>query len=91
MSTQYDNSNSAFIGKNDRKESDKHPDIKGSGEIGGVQYWISGWKNAKGYGLRFTPKNEARKQEGKQPDQSAGADFSDDQIPFSPFAKHRHW
>ena len=73
----YSTENSAFIGKNDRKESDKHPDIKGSGEIGGVQYWIAGWKNAKGYGLRFTPKDEAKA--GKS---AATVDFVDDDLSF---------
>jgi hypothetical protein len=58
----YDNSNSGFVGKNTKKETEKHPDITGFAEVGGVEYWVSGWKNAKGYGLRFKPKEE-RQQE----------------------------
>jgi hypothetical protein len=58
----YDNTNSGFIGANKKKESDKHPDITGSANIEGVEYWVSGWKNAKGYGLRFKAKEDAPKQ-----------------------------
>lgn len=76
----YDNSNSGFIGKNTRKETDKHPDLSGSCEVGGVQYWISGWRNAKGYGLRFRPKDAKPPQHKPEPPQDDG--FVDDSIPF---------
>lgn len=82
----YDNSNSGFIGKNTRKESEKHPDITGSGQIGGVEYWINGWKNAKGYGLRFKPKQEtaeaAPPQRAPQRAPATTAPEFDDGIPF---------
>lgn len=39
---QRDNSGSIFA--NDRKESDRHPDFKGTAMIDGVVYWISGWE-----------------------------------------------
>lgn len=52
----YDNTNSGFIGKNNKKETDKHPDITGSINIDGKEFWLSGWKNAKGYGLKAKPK-----------------------------------
>ena len=29
--------------KNDKKESEKHPNAKGSALIGGVEYWIAAW------------------------------------------------
>jgi len=41
--TQYDNTNKGALFVNDRKESDRHPDWKGSLNIDGVEYWISGW------------------------------------------------
>ena len=41
--TQYDNTNKGIFFKNDRKEKDSHPDYKGSINIEGVEYWLSGW------------------------------------------------
>lgn len=49
--------------KNDRKESDNHPDYKGDCKVGGVDYWISAWikegKKGKFMSLALKPK-EAR-------------------------------
>jgi len=39
----YDNSNRGSIWKNDDRKSDTHPHFKGSAEVGGVEYWVSGW------------------------------------------------
>lgn len=38
---EYDNSGALF--KNDRKEQDRHPDMKGNATINGVEYWLSAW------------------------------------------------
>jgi hypothetical protein len=40
----WDNTNRGSLFSNDRKEKDSHPDYKGSINIDGVEYWISGWK-----------------------------------------------
>ena len=42
--TTYDNTNRGIVSKNDRKESDRHPDIKGQINVDGVEYWLDGWK-----------------------------------------------
>ena len=39
----YDNTNTGALFKNDRKEDARHPDYKGSINIEGVEYWVSGW------------------------------------------------
>lgn len=84
--SEYDNNLTGIIGKNDRKESDKHPDLKGNCEIGGVQYWISGWRKARKdgsgsfYSLRFEAKEQAQKPSPKPAPQSI-ADL-DSEIPF---------
>ena len=76
--TTYDNS--GIIGKNDRKETDKHPDISGSATVDGVEYWLSGWKKEKNgrsfYTLSFKPKVQASSDR-----KSAPVDL-DDEIPF---------
>jgi hypothetical protein len=84
MSTTRDNSGS--LSKNDRKEKDSHPDIKGKATIGGVEYWISGWRkeNDRGawYSLSFTPKDA----QAEQPAQRGGGKPAalDYDIPFGP-------
>jgi hypothetical protein len=43
---------------NDRKESDRHPDYRGSAMVGGVEYWLSAWaadgSNPKAPVLKFS-------------------------------------
>lgn len=64
---EYDNTNKGLIAKNDRKEKDTHPDIKGSINVDGVDYWLDGWlkerKDGSGkfYSLSVKPKQEAAK------------------------------
>jgi hypothetical protein len=48
--TQYDDTNRGIISKNTRKETDKHPDIKGQINIEGVEYWLDGWQRQKNDG-----------------------------------------
>jgi hypothetical protein len=63
--TQYDNTNKGIISKNDRKTADSHPDIKGTINVNGVDYWLDGWlkerksDGGKFYSLTVKPK-EAR-------------------------------
>jgi hypothetical protein len=45
----YDNNNRGSIWKNeDRKSSATHPQFKGSAEVNGVEYWVSGWLRKEG-------------------------------------------
>lgn len=46
--TEFDNTNRGSIWKNDKKETDKHPDFTGSLNVGGVEYWVSAWKRKEG-------------------------------------------
>lgn len=59
---QRDNSGSLFT--NQRKVKDTHPDFNGSVMIGGVKYFVSGWKKVARTGktfisMAFTPKEDA--------------------------------
>ena len=53
--------NSGVLFRSDKKESEKHPDYRGSITVGGKEYWISGWikegKSGKFMGLAVSPKN----------------------------------
>tara|TARA_R100000742_G_C4279636_1_gene104878 strand:- start:7142 stop:7381 length:240 start_codon:yes stop_codon:yes gene_type:complete len=44
----YDNTNRGAIWKNDKKETEKHPDFKGELNVDGVLYWVSAWKRSPG-------------------------------------------
>jgi hypothetical protein len=62
--TQFDNTNKGTIAKNTRKEADNHPDIAGSINVEGRDFWINGWlrKNRRDgssfYSLTVKPKQE---------------------------------
>lgn len=81
MSKEYDNTNRGTLGKNDRKDSDKHPDLTGSLNVEGKDYWLSGWikESARGkfFSLAVKPKEEKHKASTKPL-----RDELDDQIPF---------
>lgn len=79
----YDNTNRGIIGKNNRKEQDSHPDITGSINVDGGEYWVNGWQKtnsrdgSKFYSLSVKPK------EARQPkSEPAAAHDLDDEIPF---------
>lgn len=86
--TEYDNSNRGSIWKNDKKETDRHPDFTGNANIAGVEYWVSAWKrkpdaNPKAPALSFSVK--AKDQQNQPKDYAApaqGDTFEDSEIPF---------
>lgn len=49
----YDNNMRGVLFKNDKKQSDTHPDYKGNAEIEGVEYWVSAWIKTSGKGAKF--------------------------------------
>ena len=60
----YDNTNRGVLFKNDRKEKDAHPNMKGSINVEGVEYWVSAWtkegQNGKFISLSLTPKEQTQ-------------------------------
>jgi len=75
--------------RNDKKETDKHPDYKGSAVIDGNDMWVSAWINTSAKGtkymsLKFSPKEEAHQQGMAQARAAveAPAELVDDDIPF---------
>ena len=49
----FDNTNRGSLFKNDKKTEDKHPDMSGTINIDGTEFWISGWKKTSKAGAGF--------------------------------------
>lgn len=96
--TQYDNTNRGTIAKNERKEQDSHPDIAGSINVEGTDYWINGWlktnsrDGSKFYSLTLKPKQQRAQEIVERSRTGSGqsgyggssydADPDDSEIPF---------
>ena len=85
---EYDNSNRGAVWKNDRKETENHPDFKGSINVDGKDYWLSGWKrkpdaspNSPALSLSVQAKEQQTAQPG-QPKTLDNAFDEDGSIPF---------
>lgn len=92
MQKDYDNTNRGILFQNDRKESDKHPDMKGSINVGGKEFRLSAWNKDTSKGpaisISIQAKDDAKQGAAKaaaakaEVAKSAPADFADDDIPF---------
>ena len=83
---EYDNTNRGSLFKNEKKTEEKHPDLSGSININGKDYWISGWSKVSKGGQKFISlsvreKQEATRQIDKPTTKAKAADFNDD-IPW---------
>ena len=81
----YDNTNRGTLFRNDRKETDKHPDYTGSLNVDGEEYWLSGWvkeagPQSKNPGMKFL--SVAIKPKEQMQKSALGAELPDDDIPF---------
>ena len=81
--------NSGSLFKNDKKETESHPNAKGQALINGVVFWVSAWtktdKNGnKWQSLSFKPKDEqAANSEPAKPRKDGGVvDELDNDLPF---------
>lgn len=93
---QYSNENRGALFVNDRKEHDNHPDLKGSINVDGKDYWLSAWNRdtAKGPVISISvqakdsprqgvAKAGAAKREAQRPAQrDPEPDFVDDDFTF---------
>ena len=81
---QRDNSGSLF--KNDKKESENHPDYNGSAMVNGSEVWMSAWLKTSTSGKKFMsfsfkPKEQQAAKPVAKSSPKAEPDFDDD-MPF---------
>ena|ERR1700744_6233379 len=90
---EYDNTNKFSIFRNDRKETDKHPDYTGTLNVDGREFWLSAWlregKKGKFFSGSIKPKESPSEwtkstTPGKQTVTSGRPSYLDegDEIPF---------
>jgi hypothetical protein len=82
---EYDNTNRGSIWKNEKKDTDKHPDFTGSLNVEGVEYWVSAWKRKEGASAKAPALSfQVKPKEDKRSAPRAPRDNSDmsDEIPF---------
>ena len=80
--TQYDNTNSGTLFKNDKKAKDTDPAYKGQINVEGKEYWMSSWVRTSKQGASFmsiklTPKDRQSSEQTRK-----AADLPDDDLPF---------
>jgi uncharacterized protein (DUF736 family) len=83
----YDNTNRGSLFINDRKESENHPDFKGSINIEGKDYWLSSWKKESKDGKKYmslsvTAKDSQRSTTSANTNVSAESFLNDKNYPF---------
>lgn len=82
--SQYDNTNSGALFKNDKKQKPNHPDYRGTLNVEGVEFWISGWikqgKNGSFMSLAIQEKQEQARQTPQNRPTAGDDEFSD--VPF---------
>ena len=80
----YDNTDKGVLFKNDKKETDNHPDYNGSINIEGTEYWLSAWINQDKNGKKYMSlsKGAAKDNQGGSTTSHQDLDDSED-IPFN--------
>lgn len=90
MSKQYDSTNRGALFRNNDRQSDSHPEYRGTINVNGVEFWLSAWiKESPKAGRYFSLSVKAKDARGDrqaqrrepQREQSAAPEFDDD-IPF---------
>ena len=83
---EYSNENKGALFVNEKKDSEKFPDYNGSINVGGKEYWLSGWKKkSEKTGKTFLSLSVREKQDtprqSSEPTRKAKPEFDDD-VPF---------
>jgi uncharacterized protein (DUF736 family) len=77
----YDNTNTGALFANKDRQTDKHPNARGTLNVGGVEYWISAWTKTSKAGEKYQSLAiQPKAPETQKPIASEPA--FDDEIPF---------
>jgi uncharacterized protein (DUF736 family) len=78
----FDNTNRGALFRNARRESEKHPDYRGTLNVGGTDYWLSAWLKTSKTGEKYLSVSVQAKDDAQpaKPSREPGSD--DDAIPF---------
>mgnify|MGYP003965275903 CR=1 FL=1 len=63
----YDDSNRGVLFKNNKKETEKYPDLSGTININGVDHWLNGWSKISQAGNKFISLSIGKPKEVKKP------------------------
>lgn len=84
----YDDTNRGAIFVNDKKTQDNHPNMRGTLNVEGVEYWVSAWTKVSKNGAKYQSLALTRKEQQAAPQpqrqaapQQAPVNFDND-IPF---------
>lgn len=80
MSQTFDNTNRGAMFVNDKGDNPNRPDRKGSLNVEGVEYWVSGWIKTSKDGNPFMSLSVERKQNQPAAQAPAQADIPDDYV-----------
>jgi hypothetical protein len=82
---EYDNTNRGVLYRNENKQQENHPEYTGSLNVGGKEYWISGWvKESKKDGKKFFSLS-VKKKADENPHAKKQEKFVDDDLSDVPF------
>jgi hypothetical protein len=99
----YDNTDSGVLFKNDKGDNPSRPDYKGSINVGGTDFWLSAWikdgNKGKFMSLSVKPKEDQQRQAPPQrqaptrqaPSRSQSAAPDMDDVPFANPLAGRAW
>jgi len=80
---EYDDTNKGVLFREKEKKSESHPDFKGSINVGGKDYWLSGWVNESKQGQKYFKLSVTAKDgQSKAKPSAPTTDFIDEDIPF---------
>lgn len=71
----YDNTNRGVLFKNNKKETEKHPDLSGSININGTEHWLNAWRKTSQNGNTFISLSIGKPKEAQKPKETTNEDI----------------